>query len=133
MQRNRQLDDAEPGADVPTGAGAGIDELFANLGGERAELVARERFQVSRRFKPGEDRHACLLNASLNLVAPRQSHGIATTGGTRKGQELYQGFSRIYTDNSRAGKLHARGSSQKSLLNPMHKRSQSVFICENPW
>ena len=46
MQRDGQLDDAEPCADVTPGARARIDELLADLRGERTKLVARERFQV---------------------------------------------------------------------------------------
>jgi hypothetical protein len=36
MQCHRELDDAKAGADVPARAGAGVNELVANLAGERS-------------------------------------------------------------------------------------------------
>src|SRR5687768_16719170 len=46
MQCHRQLDDAKSGADVPTRAGARVNELVANLARERSQLIAREGLQV---------------------------------------------------------------------------------------
>ena len=40
VQRDRQLDDAEPGADVAAGARADVDQTRAHVVGERVELVA---------------------------------------------------------------------------------------------
>jgi len=41
-QRHRQLDHAEPGADVPTGLRDDVDQATAHLVRERLELVARQ-------------------------------------------------------------------------------------------
>jgi hypothetical protein len=46
MKRDRQLDDAEPGADVSARVGAHVDEAGAHLVGERTQLVAGEASQV---------------------------------------------------------------------------------------
>ena len=42
VQRDRQLDDAEPGADVPAGARADVDQARADVVGELRQLVAGE-------------------------------------------------------------------------------------------
>ena len=57
VEGDRQLDDAEPRADVCTGARAVVDETGAHLVGERAELVAGEGAQVGGRLYTIEQRH----------------------------------------------------------------------------
>src|SRR5581483_456848 len=50
VERGRQLDDAESGADVAASPGADVDEPRPLLGAERLQLLAREAFQVGRRM-----------------------------------------------------------------------------------
>jgi hypothetical protein len=50
VERDRQLDHPQPGADVATGARADVHHALADIRGKRAELVARERAQVQRRL-----------------------------------------------------------------------------------
>jgi len=40
VQRDGELDDAEPGADVPPGARTHVDEARADLVGELAQLIS---------------------------------------------------------------------------------------------
>ena len=54
VERDRQLDDAEAGADVAAGARADVDEPRAHLVGERAELVAGEGAKVGGGVDPIE-------------------------------------------------------------------------------
>src|SRR5271166_1032575 len=56
VQGNRELDDAEAGAQMPARRGDGVDGLGAQLVGELAQLGALERPQVRRRFHAVEER-----------------------------------------------------------------------------
>ena len=48
MERDRQLDDAETGAEMAAGGGDGVDGLLAQLVGELTQLPAVEAAQVRR-------------------------------------------------------------------------------------
>ena len=67
VQRDRQLDDAETGADVAAGARADVDQARANLVGERLQLVATQRADVGRRMDAVENRHAATRSESVIL------------------------------------------------------------------
>jgi hypothetical protein len=56
VQRNRQLDDTQPRADVAAGARADVDQARAHVAGERAELVAAEGAHVGWGLYAVEDR-----------------------------------------------------------------------------
>jgi hypothetical protein len=49
VQRDGQLDDAQPSADVPARARADVDEARTHLVGERAQLVSRAGAKVGGR------------------------------------------------------------------------------------
>jgi hypothetical protein len=57
VQSDRQLDHAQPGADVATGPGAHVDESRTDLVRQRAELVAGEGLEVGRRREAIEQAH----------------------------------------------------------------------------
>src|SRR5687768_3164475 len=57
VQRDGEFDHPEAGTDMPTGAGADVDEAIPDLVRKRAELVARERFQIRRRGDFIENAH----------------------------------------------------------------------------
>jgi hypothetical protein len=57
VERNRQLDNAKSGSNVPARSGAHIDETRANLVGEHAKFVARPRAHVSRRRNLVQNAH----------------------------------------------------------------------------
>ena len=56
MQRDGELDHAEPGAEVPAGGGDGVDGLLAQLVGQLAQLPAVETAHVGRCFDEVEQR-----------------------------------------------------------------------------
>ncbi len=56
MQRHRQLDHAQAGAEMAAGLGDGVDHLVAQLVGELPELLGRQIFQVRRNMDPVEQR-----------------------------------------------------------------------------
>src|SRR5256714_11108734 len=50
VEDNRKLDNSQPGADVPTGARADLDEARPHLLRDSAQLISRHRLQVGRRI-----------------------------------------------------------------------------------
>jgi len=58
MEGDRQLDDAERAAEVPTRGRDGRDDRLADLGGELFELCLGQAAEVGRTAKRGENGHA---------------------------------------------------------------------------
>jgi hypothetical protein len=56
MQRDRQLDDAETGAQMTAGDGDGVDRFLAQLGCDLTELVGGKPPQVARPLNRVEER-----------------------------------------------------------------------------
>jgi hypothetical protein len=77
VDRDRQLDDAEVGAEVPAGARDGLHEKVADLLGQRADLRRGQAAQVSRCGDAGEDSHAH-LPSSCGDAAARRGCPVAT-------------------------------------------------------
>ena len=69
MQRDGELDHAEPGAEMSAGGGHGIDHLRAQLIGDRAQLPGRHVAQIARPVHPvqmgGIDGHGVSLFRQL--------------------------------------------------------------------
>jgi hypothetical protein len=57
MERQRQLDHAKRGAEMPAGMGNGLDDGFAELSGELFELDLVEAAQIGRAMQTLEDGH----------------------------------------------------------------------------
>ena len=48
VERDRQLDHAEPGTEMPAGLGDGVDRLGPQLVGELLELLSRQVLEIAR-------------------------------------------------------------------------------------
>ena len=89
-QRQRQLDDAEPGAEVAAGAGDRVDDEGAHLGGQGAQAVVVHVLDVVRRAERVEQRvagigvrrHRGSLMASLPYLAGFGAQGCVRGNGT---------------------------------------------------
>ena len=60
VQRDRELDDAKPRADVSTGSRADIHQTRADLVGQSGELLACDLAEVRRRVDPIKKTWHCL-------------------------------------------------------------------------
>ena len=76
VQRDGQLDHAEVGAEVAAGAGDGLHQQVADLGGEGGELRLVEGAQVGRRREPIQySRHARSYGCAVRIAGARPSAG----------------------------------------------------------
>ncbi len=57
MQSNGELDDAEPGADVPPGPRADLDEALAHVRAELLQLIPGERLEITGGVYGVKNRH----------------------------------------------------------------------------
>ncbi len=79
MERHRELDGAEAGREVATGALDHVDRVLAYLAAELQELVLREHANVARIVDALEHRTSCPY---YGRVLDLSSHAAVITGAT---------------------------------------------------
>ena len=67
MERHRQFDHAEPGAEMPAGHRNGVDDFGAQFAGKLAQVVARQRLEVRRGGDLVEQRSQRLVHEAISL------------------------------------------------------------------
>ncbi len=124
VERNRQLDHAEPGAEMAAGLGHDVDQVDAQLVRQRRKLALRQPPQVGRVVDGVEKRRPGAFGHDRNACCRR---GLAGDRGS-----AVQSKSRIASGTGAlAGQLSGSGMNSSSSPGTMSKRPvfHSFFAC----